>query len=254
LFFSLSLQTKSALNKQTQQRLLIRLAFKIGYLAEFRDESHAALKYYSEAHTSTSEWRAALAARVRANFALDLAQLDIATAGGNQPPAAIPPPAVATSSSSTASTSSSSTSSSSQSLTELVAIEALRDDEAAALATLAWFLSARCHLSARRPDLAAQLTRREAAAVRLSFAITISFFLLLLNYMWPNIQFVLARATPLPSNREYIGWARLAHQHATFAELLEVSHLGRSFFFVLRFFAFSCTTATLHWTQRRRPI
>lgn len=201
------------MNKQTQQRLLIRLAFKIGYLAEFRDESHAALKYYSEAHTSTSEWRAALAARVRANFTLDLAQLDSATAGGNnQPPIAVPASVAA------AAAASSSSSSQSTSLTELVAIEALRDDEAAALASLAWFLSARCHLSARRPDLAAQLTRREAAAVR--------YFSYLFDFDFDSIDFVVYfRATPLPSNREYIGWARLAHQHATFAELLEVTIL-----------------------------
>jgi hypothetical protein len=147
-------QNKTGLQKQTQQRLLIRLAMKIGYLAEFRDDAHAALKYYTEAHASTSEWRAALAARVRSNFSIDLPQLETTV---NAPPPQSPLLSAISSTSSTSTTSW---------LSEVVAIEALRDDEAAALATLAWYLSTRCHLGARRPDLAAQLTRREAAAVR----------------------------------------------------------------------------------------
>ena len=38
--------------------------------------------------------------------------------------------------------------------------------QAAVLAQLSWLLTARCHLQSHRPDLAAQLTRREAATIR----------------------------------------------------------------------------------------
>ena len=68
-------QPKTSLHKQTQLRLMIRLAFKIGFLAEFRGDLAAALKYYTQAYAATSEWRMALAARVRSAIALNAEQL-----------------------------------------------------------------------------------------------------------------------------------------------------------------------------------
>ena len=43
---------------------------KIGFLAEFRNDSRAALKYYTQAYLGVSEWRAALAARVRSGYVI----------------------------------------------------------------------------------------------------------------------------------------------------------------------------------------
>jgi hypothetical protein len=154
---------KQSLHKQTQQRLLIRLSLKIGFLAEFRADAPAALKYYAQAYAAAGEWRAALAARVRAPVPVNAAQLLDDSAGG-------------------------------ETLSDIVAKEALRDDEAAAIALLAAVFVARCHLASGRADLAALAIRKEAAAIR---------------------------ATPLPPNREFIGWSRLAALHIVFTDLLE---------------------------------
>jgi hypothetical protein len=81
-----------------------------------------------------------------------------------------------------------------ETLSDIVAKEALRDDEAAAIALLAAVFVARCHLASGRADLAALAVRKEAAAIR---------------------------ATPLPPNREFIGWSRLAALHIVFTDLLE---------------------------------
>jgi hypothetical protein len=155
---------KQALHKQTQQRLAIRLGLKIGFLAEFRADLPAALKYYAQAYAAVSDWRTALAARTRGAIPLNVAQL----LDDGAPPAG--------------------------ELADAAAKEALRDDEAAYIALLAALFLARCHLASQRADLAALAIRKEAAAIR---------------------------AMPLPPNREYIGWARLAALHTAFAELLE---------------------------------